>query len=398
LSDTRPPPEDTPALVVLLATMAAMNALSVEIILPAVVPISRDMQVSEESAAMLIGGYFLAFAFGQIIWGLLSDAFGRRPMLMLGLSGFIAASIGAAMAPNFTLLLGFRVAQGFLGAAPIIANAIVRDISSGTRAARTQAVLAATIAIAPLIAPAIGSGLLTMFDWRVIFLFLALVSGILIVTIWLRLPETLAEKQPSRLRPSFVLRRARELFANPQFRTGALVMGLTFCGFSSLLTMGSVVLENAYDIPPEAFGSVYVIVAIATLLGVLLSRSLLKRLRLVEVGRIALSLLAVAAVLNAGLLLTDPGFATFWSVVFVYLFAFGMVFPTFTSYGLEAAGSSKGLAASLIGATNMIGGFLTSLLVTSIYDGTFRAISIAMALFGSLAILVFLTHRPGRDV
>ena len=74
------------SLVILLAALAAMNALSVEIILPAIVPISLDLAVDEKTAAMLIGGYFLAYAFGQMIWGLLSDAFGRKPMLLLGMS------------------------------------------------------------------------------------------------------------------------------------------------------------------------------------------------------------------------------------------------------------------------------------------------------------------------
>ena len=148
--------EASASLVILLAALAAMNALSVEIILPAVVPISVDLSVGEKTAAMLIGAYFLAYAFGQMIWGLLSDAFGRKPMLLLGMTGFLLASIGAALAPDFNTLLAFRLAQGVLGASPIIANAIVRDLSSGTKAARTMSVLAATTGVAPLLAPVLG--------------------------------------------------------------------------------------------------------------------------------------------------------------------------------------------------------------------------------------------------
>jgi len=396
LADLRRAPLDGSSLVILLSAMAAMNALSVEIILPAIVPISRDLLVSESAAAMLIGGYFMAYGVGQMLWGLLSDAFGRRAMLLLGMTGFLFASIGAAMATDFTTLMVFRVAQGVLGASPVIANAIVRDISSGQQAARTQSVLSAVISIAPLMAPAVGSGLLVMFSWRIIFLFLALVSAALIVTAYVRLPETLAEKQLSRLHPGFIARRTKELFSNQQFRTGALVMSLTFSGFASLLTMGSVVLENAYDIPPEAFGSVYMIVAAATLLGVLLARAMLKTQTLLVVGKRALMVLSVAVLLHVCLLFTTPGFPLFWSIIFIYLFAFGMVFPTFTSYGLEAAGNSKGFAASLIGAMNMTGGFLTSLLVTALYDGSFRAISYSMIFFGAAAILIFAADRLKR--
>lgn len=385
------------SLVILLAALAAMNALSVEIILPAIVPISLDLAVDEKTAAMLIGGYFLAYAFGQMIWGLLSDAFGRKPMLLLGMSGFLLASIGAALAPDFNTLLAFRLAQGVLGASPIIANAIVRDLSSGTKAARTMSVLAATTAVAPLLAPVLGSGLLVLFSWRAIFALLAIVSTVLIFTAAHRLPETLARKQAARLQPKFILRRSRELLGNRQFRSGALVMSTTFAGFASVLTLGSVVAKNTFHIAPEAFGSVYAIAAVFVVTGVLLARALLKTRSLESVGMISIGVLALAVLLQLCLAVSTPGFPLFWGGIAVYMLAFGLVYPTFTSYALEAAQSASGFGASLIGAMNMLFGFLSSLLVTWLYDGSHRAINIDMALLGGLAVVLYLVLRPRRS-
>jgi len=379
--------------VVLLCAMAAMNALSVEIILPAIVPISRDFSISEETAAMLIGGYFLAYAFGQLFWGLMSDAFGRRPILLIGLAGYLLASVGCALATNFSLLLVARVLQGVLGAAPIVAYAIVRDVSSGTRAARMQAAMSAVITIAPLIVPVLGSGFLVLASWHWIFVILAAVSAVLWGVVMARLPETITERRPARLKPAFVTGRIASLFSDAQFRSGALVMSLTFSGFAAFLTLGSVVADKVYQVPPEAFGPVYMIASLATLAGVMLVRWLLQVMSLRRVGTLALGSLAVALAALAGMLGFEPSFQLYWAVLSLYLFAFGMVFPIFTSYALEASGSTPGFAASLIGALNMLGGFLSSLVVTSLYDGTFRAIPEVMLLMGGLAILVFLHDR-----
>ena len=380
---------DTPTFVALLAVLAAMNALSVEIVLPAIVPIAAEFQVREEDAAMLIGAYFLSYAVGQILWGLLSDAFGRKSMMLVGLSGYLGASVLASIAQDFTSLLLIRIIQGGFGAAPIIANAIVRDISSGAQAARTQSVLAATISVAPLVAPALGSGILVLADWRMIFVCLAVVSAVLIAMTVASLPETLTERRPERLRPSFVVRRVGELYRTPVFRYNTLVTNLSFGGFASVLAMGSVVAENAYEISPEAFGSVYAVIAVATLVGVFAARALMRHLALVSVGAVSVAMLALAVLAHLALVFTEPVFAVFWGHVALYLFAFGMIFPTFTSIALDAAGATKGFAASIKGALNMVFGFLCAVLVTTFYDGTFRTISIAMIGFGTLSVLSF---------
>lgn len=381
---------ENPSIVIILAGLAALSALSIEIILPTIVPIAREMDVSEQISAMLIGGYFLAYAVGQMFWGLMSDAFGRKPILIVGLLGFFGASAGAAFAPDFATLMGFRLAQGAFAASPVVASAIVRDLTSGTTAARLFAILSAVTAIAPLLAPTVGSGMLVLFSWRATFFLLCLFSLAFLLAVILKLPETLATKQSNRMRPSFIARRSGELFRSPDFVLGALINSIIFAGFAAVLTMGSVIAENAYGVPPEAFGSVYAIAAAMVIAGVLLARTLLKQHSILWVGGLAVSVAALAVVVHVGFLFWPPGFPVFWAGVGIFMLAFGISNPSFISFALEAVESSSGFAVSLIGAMGMVAGFISSLLTATLYDGSFRAISYAMILFGSLAVIFYI--------
>lgn len=387
---------ENPMFVIVLAGLAALSALSIEIILPTIVPIATEMDVSEKLSAMLIGGYFLSYAVGTMFWGLMSDAFGRKPMLLLGLAGFVLASAGAALASDFGTLMMWRLLQGTLAASPVVAQAIVRDLSSGSQAARLVAVLSAVTAIAPLLAPTVGSGLLVLFSWRATFVLLALFSLAFLVAVALYFPETLATRQKGRLRPSFLINRTKTLFADSDFVVGSLINSIIFAGFASVLTMGSVIAENAYGIAPEAFGSVYAIAAAMVVSGVLTARAMLKSHSVRWVGGWSMVVAGLAVLTHVAFLFYPPSFPVFWGGVGLFMLAFGMTNPIFISFALEAAKSASGFAASLIGAMAMAAGFVSSILTAAIYDGSFRAISYSMILWGTMAVVLFVTKvkRP----
>lgn len=392
--DLRTKPEGhSPKLVFLLAALSVMNAMGVEITLPAIVPVARDFNVPEQSGGQLIGYYFLAYAFGQMLWGLLSDAFGRRPMILLGMIGFILASIGAAFAPTFDWLLAFRIMQGVCLSAPIVASAVIRDLATGNTAARTFAILTAAVAMAPVASPAIGSVLLTYFSWRAIFIFLGVFSAGLWLATFFFLPETLAQKQVSRLKPSFILNRSRELLGSRQYVAGALLMSLSFSGYATILTLGTVIAESNFGISPINFGYIYGISALAILSGSLLARRLLKTRSMPQVAWVALGFVSLSLATHLSFFWFPPSFNVFWGGIMIYMLGFGMIHPTATSYALEAAKSASGFGASLIGAITMGTAFSSSFISAAFYDGTFRTISATMIIFGSLALASFAIHR-----
>mgnify|MGYP000636851567 CR=1 FL=1 len=371
----------------LMATGIGNNMLFA--ILP---PLARGLAVPEYWVGAIYTVSAVLFMTMTPIWGALSDRFGRLPILYLGLVLFVLASVGCALAPTFEILLFFRLLQGAAGAAPIIARAIVRDVLDGPKAARQMAVLTSVSAAAPLIAPSIGSGLLILFNWRAAFYLLAVLSAAFLLLAWLRLPETVGTKQPQATRITYMLARAGILFTSREFVVGTLVSALMFGGFSTFLSLGSLAAES-YGVPPESFGSVYAIAAVFFIAAILLTRQFVERLGLRGIGSLAMAILSVAVVMHAFFLFREPNFTIFWAAISVYLFAFGFVVPTATTYALQPALNMTGYASSLLGSIQMLVGAVAASLATLFFDGTGFAISLSMVICGAGALLVFATGR-----
>ena len=379
--------------ILLLGGLAALTALTIDITAPATGVIARDLNVDESYGSMIVGVYFLAYAIGQLFWGLLSDAFGRKKILLISLALFAAASIGAAMATDFWMLIAFRAAQGLAAGAPVIARAIVRDIGSGVVAAKLLAVLMAVTAIAPMIAPIMGAGLLVLFSWRAIFVFLALFGIALILLSGFNAKETVKTKRPERFSIKFVVYAFKYLFRERDFIVGMSISSLTFGGYASILSLGAVVVQNTYGLEPSAFGAIFAIGAIFILGGTLVVRVLVGRIGLKNIGLLAVSILGVASIIHAGLSFINPSLNVFWGAVCLYMLAFGMILPSAQAVAMEPAGDMPGFASSVLGSMLMIGGALGAIVAGWFLDETHLAISGTMAVFGGLSVASFVAAR-----
>lgn len=379
-------------MILFMGGITALTAVSVDIILPATGLVARSFGVEDKLGALLVGVYFIAYAVGQLFWGLFSDAFGRRRALILSLSGFIVASIACALAPNFGFLIAARLVQGLMGGAPVIARAMVRDVASGSEAARLMTTLGAILTVAAMFAPVIGSGLLVLFSWRAIFVALTLIALAFISYTIISLPET-GTKRPERFSFRFLGQASKTLFGNSRFIVPFLSGSFTFGGFASLGALGAIIAETRYGIAPEAFGALYSLAALTTTGGTLIAGQLLKRLSLRQIGSLAMSLLALAVVINISVGLSDPGLKLFWAAICAYVLAFGMIFPTAMSSAMEPAGDMPGFAASLMGGGQMLAGASGAWVATSLYDGDHSAINFTMAAFGAAAVFSFIAGR-----
>lgn len=388
---------DRPDGILFLGGITALTAISIDIVLPATAVIARDFGVDEALGALLVGAYFLAFAVGQLFWGLFSDAFGRRRALIFALSGFTLVTFACAMAPSFEILIGLRALQGLMGGTPVIARAMVRDERTGNDAARLLAVLMAIVTVATLIAPVLGSGLLVLFEWRAIFWALGILSTLFLTYALFFLKETSGIRRPERFSFHFVATASRALFALRAFRVPMFMGSLAFAGYSAMLSVGAVLTETVYDVSPQAFGSLFALAAIANTAGALLIRSLLGRLPVARVNAIAIALMGVAT-LFAGLVTTlTPDLPLFWAAVCLYVMGFGMILPTSVALAMEPAGEYPGFAASLMGAMQMGLGACGAALATVLFDGTHTAIPMTMAIFGTLTCLTFLIGRKAMQ-
>ncbi|MCP3970631.1 MAG: multidrug effflux MFS transporter [Rhodobacteraceae bacterium] len=260
--------------------------------------------------------------------GLFSDAYGRRLALKISLSGFVLASLACAFAPDFHLLLVARCVQGLMAGAPVVARAMVRDVVSGTEAARLMTLLGAILTIASMFAPVLGSGLLVLFSWRASFLALAILATIFAAYTLIVLQETGGKRRPERFSFGFLAQAGKYLLTTRAFLLPMFAGSLIFGGYASLGAIGAIVTEERYGVSPEAFGALFAIAALVNTGGAFLARALLNRFDLGQVGTIALSLLAVACLMHAGLYFAEPSLQFFRGAVCLYVLAFGMILPT----------------------------------------------------------------------
>ena len=379
--------------ILLLGGLSALTALAIDITAPATGVIARDLSVAESLGSMIVGVYFLAYGVGQLFWGLLSDAFGRKKVLLISLALFAAASFGAAMATDFWALIGFRAAQGLSAGAPVIARAIVRDIGSGVVAAKLLAILMAVTAIAPMIAPIMGAGLLVLFSWRAIFVFLALFGIVLLLLSGFNAKETVKETRPERFSLRFVVQAFSYLFRQRDFLVGMGISSLTFGGYASILSLGAVVVEQTYDLSPSAFGAIFAIGAIFILGGTVTVRVLVGRIGLRNIGVLAVSILGVATAVHAVLFFMEPTLNVFWGAVCIYMLAFGLILPSAQAVGMEPAGDMPGFASSVLGSMLMVAGALGAIVAGALLDESHVAISGTMTIFGTLAVACFIGAR-----
>lgn len=380
-------------MILFMGGITALTAVSVDIILPATGLVARSFGVEDKLGALLVGVYFIAYAVGQLFWGLFSDAFGRRRALIISFSGFVIASLACAMAPSFGFLIAARLVQGLMGGAPVIARAMVRDVASGSEAARLMTTLGAILTVAAMFAPVIGSGLLVLFSWRAIFVALTLLAlGFMAYTIF-ALPETGGKLRPERFSFRFLAHASKTLFSNRRFVVPFLSGSFTFGGFASLGALGAIIAESRYGIAPESFGALYSLAALTTTAGTLTAGQLLKHISLRRLGLLAMSMLSLAVVFNIFVGLSDPGLKLFWLSVCAYVLPFGMIFPTAMSSAMEPAGDMPGFAASLMGGGQMLAGATGAWVATSLYTGDHSAINFTMAGFGGLAVLAFSLGR-----
>lgn len=383
-------------IIALLGLITALTAVSTDIVIPAIGVIAADLGATDARAGLLVGTYMIAYALGQVFWGLASDAYGRRPILLITFGGFTIASLACAAAQSFDFLIVSRFLQGLFGAGPALARAIVRDVSSGTSAARSMGLLGTILTLATIIAPLLGSAFIAFLSWRAIFVALAIMTSLFCVTIFRILPET-GKRRPERLALSYLRYAVKYLFSMRDFLIPTLSGALVFAGYVAMISNAPVAMAAVYGVVPEAVGGLLAIVAAVNVCGVLLARRVLRFRSAKWVIRGATGLACTSAAAASLMLVYPPSLAVFWTGMSVYALSFGLVYPTSQAAALEPAGEMPGFAASIMGSVQMSFGFLGSVFVSALFDGSLMAICISLGLFSTLAALTLLTallRRP----
>ena len=312
----------------LLAALAAIGPFTIDTYLPAFPEMMADLGASQLDIQQSLTAYLLPFAFMALWHGAISDALGRRPVVIFSLIFFILGSLGAACATSIEHLWLARALQGIsAGAGMVVSRAVVRDILDGPAAHKVMAQGAMMFALAPAVAPITGGWLLAAFGWRSIFIFLALYGLALIFAIRRWLPETLPADKRQSLHPVKLARSYAEVFSNPAFLGQSGALAANFLGFFLYVLSAPVFLIEHLGLSAQGFGWLFVPTVSGMMLGSWWSARLAGKLSPVGCLHLSYKLMLAAAAANVTLNAIVEAQLP-WAVLPVMLYTFGMAIGT----------------------------------------------------------------------
>ena len=388
--------------VALMAMMMSLAALSIDMMLPALPEIGRDLGVQgPNDTQLVISLLFLGFAVGQIFYGPLSDNKGRKSTVYLGFGLVVVGSVCALFAPSFPVMLLGRFLQGLGVAGPrTIVLALVRDRYEGRTMARVMSFVMAVFIMAPVVAPAMGQAIMVLAGWRAIFGFY--LGLVLVVSLWfgLRQPETLATDRRIPFRRERIVRAVREVLGNRVSFGYTLAAGLIFGSFIGYLNSSQQIFQEQYGLGP-LFPLYFGIGALSLGCASFLNATLVMRhgmrplvLRaLKSMSGISVVFLAIAYAL-AG----HPPLWLFMGYMLIVFFCSGILFGNLNALAMAPMGHIAGTAAAVIGSLSTFLSLVLGTAVGQAYNGTVLPLVLGFAVFGvaSLAVVHWIERETSE--
>jgi MFS transporter, DHA1 family, multidrug resistance protein len=373
----------------LLAMSMALAALGIDIMLPAFGVIRADLGLAADSTAVagLVTTYFLGLAIGQLVYGPVSDRYGRKPLMFAGFAVFAVGAVATAVAPTLPLLLAARFLWGLGAAGPrAITLAIVRDRFEGDEMSRAMSMIMAVFILVPVIAPTIGAIGISLVSWRWVFAACAVFAVAL--TVWMtRMVESLAPENRRPLQWGRLVEAGRIVVANRITVGYTLAMTAMYGAFISYLASSEIIFGEVFGVGdrfPQYFGGLAAVMGVAMLVN---SRIVVR----VGARRLSHGVLGVYLGASAVLLVASrvgggsPSLLVFLVVMAVVLAAHALVIPSFNSLAMQPMGEVAGTASSLIGTVQVAGGALLGALLDRAFDGTAVPLAAGFVVLGVLA-------------
>lgn len=379
----------TTVTLLLLAGLAALGSLATNIILPAFPQIGADLNVSPRNLALTLSSFFVAFAFGQILVGPLSDRYGRKWLVLGGLATFAFGSIMCALSDNLSFLISGRVIQA-LGAcaASVLSRAIARDLFDGDALARALALTMVAMAASPGFSPLIGSALSSLFGWQVIFLGVAAFAAVLAWRYWSSLGETHPVERRELLSFRGVGSAYARLALDPRFILPALAVSLVIGGLYTFFAAAPAILIDVLGLT----GLQLALYFAATVVIVFAAGFLAPRLAQIW-GQRTIGLVGICiALAGSALVLTfaaAPDLAGLTAGLSLFFLGMGLVNPLGTAIALQPFAREAGLASALLGFLQMGCAAIGSALATAMPMAPTISLAALMTGASTLALIVF---------
>jgi DHA1 family bicyclomycin/chloramphenicol resistance-like MFS transporter len=379
----------------LIAVLSMIGPFSIDLYLPAFPTIAKEFGASPIAMQQTLSVYLFVYAFMMLWHGALSDALGRRPVIIAGLAIYAFATLGCAIAGNIETLWLFRAAQGIsAGTGMVVGRAVIRDHFEGAEAQRLMARITLIFGVAPAVAPIAGGVLLNLLGWRSIFW--VLLVWVLAVMAWSvrYLPESLPKAQRHALRPGVLWRNYKSVLSRLEFMTLTLIPTLNFAAFFIYIAAAPAFLIDLLNVSTWGFAWLFLPMISGVVIGATLSGRLAGRYSPQRTIRLGYSFIAAGAVANLLICMFAPPFVV-WNVAPILIYAIGssVVAPSVMLLLLDLFPTMRGLASSLqgfvqFGVAAIVAGTIAPLLAVSL-----SALAWGMAAFSAAGFASWLIYQ-----
>ena len=387
--------------IALIAVLTAMVAMSIDTMLPAVGTIATELHAANPNdRQFIVLFFFLGLTFGQLIFGPMSDAVGRKPAIFSGLVIYAVGALLCMFATNYPMMMAGRLLQGFGAAAPrVAAMAMVRDGAKGAEMARIMSFVMSVFMLVPILAPSIGQVVLYVANWRYIFGGLLVAAALAAVWLHLRQAETL---DPENRRPISVAELwsgAMEVMRNPIAMGYTLASGFIFSAFTTYLGTSQQIFAEQYE-QGDKFALWFGGLAIAIAVAMIVNGNLVRKIGMRAISKQALRgflvvwfCLLAFTVLYAG----HPPLPVLGIFLLGSFFCSGLLFGNFNAIAMEPMGHVAGMAAAISGFLSSLMAVILGGIAGRLYDGTLYPITIAFVVFGVFMWLSTEWAERGRE-
>lgn len=390
-------------LVVMIAGLMALNAFGIDIMLPALNQIAHAVGLtapgmeSDNRQQMIIFSYVLGFGAPQIIWGPISDRFGRRGPLFVALVGYIITALACIVMRDFHALLAMRFAQGvFASGGRLVAVSIVRDLFAGRQMARFMSLVMTIFMVVPILAPGIGQIVLFIAPWEAIFFVLAVFGAIMLVWTWMRLPETLPESARQPLNMGAALAAYGEIVKSRVTFGYMCASGVIFGALFSFIASSEQIFREVFG-QTETFAFWFAGIAGTLACANFLNSRIVEKVGMRRISQVALFIFTIGAALLSLLTFVFGDHLYIFFPVFALCFGcFGLMGSNFSALAMEPLGKIAGTASAAYGFATTTVASLIGMAISSQYNGSTIPITIGFICLGLASLVIILITERGR--
>jgi DHA1 family bicyclomycin/chloramphenicol resistance-like MFS transporter len=386
-------------LILMLGALNTITPFSIDMYLPGFPEIARDLHTSIGNVALSVSTYFLGFAVGQIMYGPLLDRFGRKRPLYIGLGLYIAASVGCIAFHSINGLLLFRFIQALTGCvASVAAMAMVRDFFPVKESARIISLLVLILGASPLLAPTIGSFIVTTLGWQWVFVLLALIVLIIQAVIFFFLPEGHPPDTSVSLKPEPIIKGFKDILLKRRFCVYALAGTFSFAGLFVYVAGSPAIFMEGFHVSARVYGGIFALLSVGFIGGSQLNHLLSRRWSSEKIFETAVIVqVAAAMIFFVGVYNEWYGLMADIVCLFILLLCTGLTYPNAAAIAMAPFSKNAGSASALLGFIQIgIGGLISSGAGILHFKGSLST-AITMAVSSVLALIILLAGRTGID-